>query len=202
MVQRALTTRLLSIFLPIAALVGMGPVASPLRADAPSKAASVRPSVITSAQSGLWSSPATWKDGRIPRAGARVLIRTGHRVVYDSRSDQAIRAIIIAGTLTFAPDKDTRLDVGLIKIQAGEELSEEGFDCEAHLATPDPRKARPTLAVGTIEKPIEAGPRLPRRHESGLVSSDCLLRRTNGLSRGADEPHLAQARQGRPSTRS
>ena len=51
-------------------------------------------------------------------------------------SDQAIRAIYVAGTLTFARDKTTRLDVGLIKVQPGEEYSEEGFDCDGHFGKP------------------------------------------------------------------
>ena len=67
-----------------------------------------------------------------PAAGARVQVRTGHTVRYDVTSDAVIRSIHVAGTLTFAPDRDTRLDVGLIKIQAGDDASEDGFDCDAH----------------------------------------------------------------------
>ena len=48
-------------------------------------------------------------------------------------SDQPVRSIHVAGTLRFDPDRDTRLDVGLIKIQAGDDASEAGFDCEAHV---------------------------------------------------------------------
>lgn len=120
-------------------------------------APAAEPAVIRSATSGAWSDKTTWERGRVPGGGDRVLIREGHRVVYDVRSDAAIRAINIAGTLSFAPDKDTRLDVGLIKIQAGDEYSEEGFDCDAHLATLDPAKARPALEVGTPARPIDAG---------------------------------------------
>src|SRR5690349_14731659 len=66
------------------------------------------PEIIRSARSGPWSAPATWAGGKVPGAGARVLIRTGHRVVYDVRSDRVIRAIDVAGVLEFATDKDTR----------------------------------------------------------------------------------------------
>jgi hypothetical protein len=86
-----------------------------------------------------------------------VLVRTGHRIVYDVKSETPIRSINIAGTLSFAADKDTRLDVGLIKIQPGEEFSEEGFDCASHIGTLDAKTPRPTLEVGTPERPIEAG---------------------------------------------
>jgi hypothetical protein len=116
-----------------------------------------KPPVVRSAKSGLWSAPATWVDGKVPGAGARVLIRDGHRVVYDLHSDQAIRGINVAGVLTFATDKDTRLDVGLIRIQAGDEYSEEGFDCDAHPPVANaPGSSMPALEVGTPATPIPA----------------------------------------------
>jgi hypothetical protein len=115
------------------------------------------PAVVRSAQSGPWSAPATWEGGRVPAAGARVLIRAGHRVVYDTRSELSLRSINVAGTLTFAPERDTLLVVGLLKIQAGEEYSEEGFDCAAHLGPPRPQEPRPALEVGTPDRPIAAG---------------------------------------------
>jgi hypothetical protein len=115
------------------------------------------PAVIRSAGSGPWSAAATWENGKMPAAGARVLIRTGHKVVYDVRSDQVIRAINVAGVLSFAADRDTRLDVGLIKVQAGEQYSEDGFDCARHAETPDTAAPRPALEVGSPERPVDAG---------------------------------------------
>jgi hypothetical protein len=115
------------------------------------------PPVIRTAKSGAWSAPATWEGGKAPAAGARVLIRTGHEVLYDARTEQPIRAINVAGTLRFARDKDTRLDVGLIKIQASDDYSEEGFDCDAHVMAVDPNVPRPALEVGTPNQPIPAG---------------------------------------------
>src|SRR5688572_9602462 len=73
---------------------------------------------VRSARSGKWSSPETWVEKRVPKAGDLVQVRTGHAVTYDVSSDQAIRMIHVAGTLAFARDRSTRLDVGLIKIQA------------------------------------------------------------------------------------
>ena len=113
--------------------------------------------IIQSAGSGAWSEPKTWVGGKLPAAGAKVQILAGHSVVYDRNSPEAIRAIFIAGALRFATDRDTRLDVGLIKVQAGSDTSEEGFNCDAHLPAPDPTKPRATLEVGTWEKPIAAG---------------------------------------------
>jgi len=112
--------------------------------------------IIRSAHSGSWSDGGTWEGGKTPGSGARVLVRAGHRVVYDVASDTPIRGINVAGTLTFAPDRDTRLCVGLLKIQDADEYSEEGFDCETHLQPPDPNRERAALEVGTADKPIDA----------------------------------------------
>src|SRR5262245_48055706 len=76
------------------------------------------PLLVRSAKSGDWSAAGTWEGGNLPAAGERVQIREGHVVRYDVKGDRAIRSIHVAGTLSFATDKDTRLDVGLIKIQA------------------------------------------------------------------------------------
>src|SRR5438445_9478232 len=113
--------------------------------------------LIRSARSGAWSAPSTWEGHHVPTAGDRVQIRAGNRVTYDVSSDQAIRSIHVAGTLAFASDRDTRLDVGLIKIQPGADASENGFDCDAHLRPPDPIRPRPALEVGTPWQPIPAG---------------------------------------------
>ena len=112
--------------------------------------------VLKSARSGPWSATATWEGGKVPAAGARVLIRTGHKITYDVKSEDVIRAINVAGTLTFAADRDTRLDVGLIKIQATDEYGESGFDCTGHIEMPDAHAPMPALEVGTVEHPVDA----------------------------------------------
>ncbi len=113
--------------------------------------------LIRSVQSGPWSAPATWAGNSVPGKGARVQVRTGHRVVYDVSAEHVIRFLHVAGTLTFAHDKDTRLNVGLIKVQAGDDASEGGFDCDGHFADPEPGKPRPALEVGAPQQPIAAG---------------------------------------------
>jgi hypothetical protein len=112
--------------------------------------------VIRSAKSGPWSAPATWEGNAVPGAGARVLVREGHRVEYDVKSEAVIRGLNVSGTLAFAPDRDTLLNVGLIKIQPGDGYSEEGFDCD-HAAGERPGSPRPALLVGTPDRPIDAG---------------------------------------------
>lgn len=113
--------------------------------------------IIRSARGGAWSDPSTWTGNAVPGTGARVLIRPGHRVVYDLKSDAVVRAINVAGTLAFDPDKDTLLNVGLIKIQSGETYSEDGFDCDAHGEAGDANAPKPELIVGTPERPVAAG---------------------------------------------
>ncbi len=115
------------------------------------------PPLIRSAKSGPWSAPATWEGGKLPSVGDRVQIREGHTVQYDVKSDQAIRSIHVAGTLSFARDRDTQLNVGLIKIQPGDDATEDGFDCDAHAPAADPSRPRPALEVGMPQAPIEAG---------------------------------------------
>ncbi|MCI0461692.1 MAG: G8 domain-containing protein [Gemmataceae bacterium] len=138
---------------------------------APGQAATV----IRSARSGPWSQPATWEGGQVPGEGARVLIRTGHQVVYDVKSERVIRGITVAGTLRFATDRATRLDVGLIAIQPGETYTEEGFDCDAHIEPGDFSKPRPTLEVGSPEAPVSAGhTALIRLHyQAGMDKESC-----------------------------
>src|SRR4051794_28838775 len=87
------------------------------------------PALVRSARSGPWSDAATWEGGKTPAAGNKVQVRAGHTVVYDVTSAHVIRSLHIAGTLSFAADRDTRLDVGLVRIQAGDGVEEEGFDC-------------------------------------------------------------------------
>src|SRR4051794_4921003 len=86
------------------------------------------PGLVRSVRNGPWSASGTWEGGRVPAAGSRVQVRQGHTVIYDMNSDRIIRSLHVAGTLRFAHDKTTRLDVGLIKIQPGEDAGEEGFD--------------------------------------------------------------------------
>jgi len=111
-----------------------------------------------SARSGKWSDPGTWEKGRLPGPGDRVQVRLGHSVIYDVASDRALRMVHVAGTLAFARDLSTRLDVGLLRIEASEEASEDGFDCDAHGGAEGPASREPAaLEIGTPESPIPAG---------------------------------------------
>jgi hypothetical protein len=112
------------------------------------------PHLIRSVRSGRWSDAAIWEGGKVPHPGSRVQVQAGHVVTYDIETNGPIRSIHVAGVLQFDPECDTRLDVGLIKIQAGENPGESGFDCESHLVKPVPEELRATLEVGTADRPI------------------------------------------------
>jgi len=117
------------------------------RADEPA-------ALIRSVQSGRWSDPATWEGRLVPVGGMRGQVRAGHVVIYDVCATAPIRSIHVAGTLRFDAQRDTRLDVGLIKIQRGDDPGESGFDCESHAVMPGPELGRPALEVGTADQPI------------------------------------------------
>ena len=113
----------------------------------PSTAFADDPPVITTAKSGPWSAPGTWVGNAVPGAGSRVVVRAGHAVVYDVKSDAVVRGITVSGSLTFATDKDTVLNVGLVTIQAGDRYVEDGFDCD-HAPPADPSK--PTVCTDEV----------------------------------------------------
>jgi hypothetical protein len=119
-------------------------------------AAAAEPQIIRSSGSGKWSDKGTWEGGKIPYAGDRVQIRSGHEVIYDTDSDAAIRVVHVAGALRFAPDMDTRLCVGLLRIEAGEAWKEGAIHCHDLPPEPDPNVTLPTLEIGSAEHPVEA----------------------------------------------
>src|ERR1043166_5449546 len=119
-----------------------------------------------SVRSGKWSDANTWLGKRAPHAGDNVQVRTGDVVTYDVNSDEAVRVLHVAGTLTFARDKSTRLNVGLLKVQPGYECSEDGFNCHEGGDVKEPLEnsqrrrgdgpSRAWLEIGTRENPIPA----------------------------------------------
>lgn len=119
--------------------------------------------MVRTAASGPWSAPATWEEGKSPAAGNIVQIRAGHTVLYDVTSDQVLRSVHIHGTLTFAHDRDTRLEAGLLRITPGDDVTEAGFDCTAH-----PADAR-AEAVGKTELPGFTAPCLCCESKAALL---------------------------------
>ena len=117
---------------------------------------------MRSVRNGRWSDAKTWQPARVPGKGDRVLVSRGTQVEYDADSKAVIRLVQVVGTLRFSRDRDTRLDVGVLKVQNSDVCSESGFACDFEGATPagEPQQARtgkmPTLEIGTLENPIPA----------------------------------------------
>ncbi len=83
---------------------------------------------------GEWFDASTWYQGRIPDAGAKVLIPRGVEVNYNGESDASLFSIRVDGTLQFATDRDTKLVL------------------DTMVVAPSGR-----LEIGSAERPIEAG---------------------------------------------
>lgn len=117
------------------------------------------------ARSGNWSDPATWENNKPPQAGDRVQVRPGHEVVYDVTPEKcnfALRMIHVGGTLRFSQQISTRLDVGLLKVQPGNDCAEDGFVCHVEPALADqekknPSKPMPELPAGPAEAALLIG---------------------------------------------
>ena len=115
-----------------------------------------------SVRDGNWSDSKTWQNGKVPGEEARVLITGNTTVVYNVKSETPIRLIQVVGTLRFARDRDTELNVGIIKVQNSSTCSEGGFACDFHSTTKTgepttrPKGPVPTLEIGTPDNPIPA----------------------------------------------
>jgi hypothetical protein len=112
---------------------------------------------LRSVKSGSWSAPDTWDARRVPKEGDRVLVSRKTKVLYDVDSPAVIRYLQVAGVLSFARDRSTTLNVGVITIQANQEYAETSFDC--HAADDDDHGGpapgvRAALEVGTPRDPI------------------------------------------------
>jgi len=117
---------------------------------------------IRSITDGDWSAPKTWDPPRVPGDGDRVLVARGTQVRYDVSSEAKIRLVQVVGALRFARDRDTLLNVGVLKVQNSNACSESGFACDFHdvNAAGEPVSAPqgnlPVLEVGTPDNPIPA----------------------------------------------
>jgi hypothetical protein len=144
---------------------------------AASLARAEEPPVVRSARSGLWSAGETWEGEKVPSTGVKVQVRPEHVVTYDVRAadDLVVRSLHIAGTLSFAPDKSTQLNVGLLKIEATDSTEEEGFDCDHNVGEVDPNVPRASLLVGTPEQPVAAGQKALIRlvYVEGMQKESC-----------------------------
>src|SRR5262245_3230491 len=98
---------------------------------------------LRSVKSGPWSAADTWDGRRVPEQGDRVLIGRKTKVLFDVDSPAVIRYLQVAGVLSFARDRSTALNVGVVTIQATEEYAETSFDC--HASVPDDKHEPPAV---------------------------------------------------------
>ena len=130
---------------------------------------------VRSAVDGNWSDPATWEPARVPKRGDRVLVSRGTEVTYDVAGKDVLRLVQVAGTLRFARDRDTELNVGLLKVQDSEVCTESGFSCDFEQDRDEaPAAGLPALLVGTPDAPIPAGrtARIRLHHLEGMSKED------------------------------
>jgi hypothetical protein len=135
---------------------------------------------IRSVRNGRWSDAKTWQPARVPKTGDRVLVSRGTQIEYDADSKAIIRLVQVVGTLRFSRDRNTRLDVGVLKVQNSDVCSENGFACDFEGVSPagEPQQARtgkmPTLEIGTLTNPIPSKytARIRLHHLPGLDKND------------------------------
>ena len=119
----------------------------------PSGALSAELFTLESKGDGAWSDAATWQPERQPKAGDKIQIRSGHAVVYDVKSSNLIPLLHIEGSLVFARNRDTELNVAVLKVGGGKEAHSGVADVHGHKMAPISAR----LEVGTPESPIPAG---------------------------------------------
>lgn len=82
---------------------------------------------------GDWFNPNTWHEGRIPDAGANVLIPKNIAVTYNGESDASLFTVRVDGELSFATNIDTKMVVDTLVVDTSGRLE-----------------------IGTAENPIDA----------------------------------------------
>ena len=66
-----------------------------------------------------WSDPASWPDGKAPRAGEAVTIGRDRNIVLDV-NPPALRSLTIQGKLSFSNERDLELKTEWIYLPGGE----------------------------------------------------------------------------------
>ena len=116
---------------------------------------------IRSVKDGKWSDKNIWKPARLPKSGDRVLISRETTVEYNVQSKEVFRMVQVVGTLSFARNVDTEMNVGILKIEDSDLCSENGFACDFQHEDHQKKNEKedhhiPSLLVGTIDAPIPA----------------------------------------------
>ncbi len=111
---------------------------------------------IESAGNGAWSEARTWKPERVPAAGDKVRVRSGHEVLYDVATEDVLPVLHVEGALVFDRDQDTELHVGVLMVGAERATAGAGVaDVHDHDALPE-HTALARLEIGTTNEPLPA----------------------------------------------
>ena len=97
-------------------------------------------------KNGSWFDPTTWADGKVPGAGAKVLIPEAITVNYDGVSDASLFTVRVDGQLLFATDHDTRMVVdtlvvgqpGLLQVGTSDNPVQNGVNADIVIANNGP----------------------------------------------------------------
>ncbi len=100
----------------------------------------------SAAKQSRWSDPASWPDGKVPRAGDAVTIGADRNIVLDV-NPPALRSLTINGKLSFSNDLDLELKTDWIYLPGGE------LDIGSE-AKPHTRKATITLTDNVPDENI------------------------------------------------
>lgn len=73
-------------------------------------------------RSGLWSDPATWRNGQVPTNGARVLVPVGVNVRVDGIIAARIATVRVDGKLSFSTNRNTQLKVDTVVVTGSGEF--------------------------------------------------------------------------------
>ncbi len=108
---------LVSMLLPMTLLLGTGAPASAQGDHAHMDMAAQAPA--TGVKQTRWSDPASWPDGKVPRAGDAVTIGRDRNILLDV-APPALRSLTINGKLSFSNDLDLNLTTEWIYLPGGE----------------------------------------------------------------------------------
>jgi hypothetical protein len=110
---------LFALLLPAASLPGIAAEAGAQASHADhANMAMPAPLASSAAHPSRWSDPASWPDGKVPRAGDAVTIARGRDIVLDV-APPALRSLTINGRLSFADDRDIELTSEWIYLAGG-----------------------------------------------------------------------------------
>jgi cell migration-inducing and hyaluronan-binding protein len=108
---------LISLLFPVSLVLGIGAEANAQETHAHMDMPSPAPS--SAVHRSRWSDPASWPDGKVPRAGDAVTIGRDRDVVLDV-NPPALRSLTINGKLSFSNDIDIELKTDWIYLPGGE----------------------------------------------------------------------------------